>query len=100
MKPFVAVIALALPLAVAPAQASQALAAKSRCLTCHDLAKKKTGPAFQDIAAKYKGQADAEAMLAASTLKGSKGKWGKAPMPAQKVTPEDARALVKWVLSM
>ncbi|HEY0663651.1 MAG TPA: c-type cytochrome [Thiobacillaceae bacterium] len=100
MKPFAAVLALALPLAIVPAHASQALATKSRCMTCHDVAKKKLGPAFKDIAAKYKGQPNAEAMLAASALKGSKGKWGKVPMPAQRITPEDAQTLSRWILSL
>jgi cytochrome c len=100
MKTIVALIALALPLAVAPVHASQELATKSKCMTCHDVAKKKMGPAFKDIAAKYKGQATAEAMLADGMLKGSKGKWGKVPMPPQKIAPADAQALSKWILTL
>ncbi len=100
MKQFVALIVLALPLVTVSAQASQDLATKSKCMTCHDVAKKKMGPAFKDVAAKYKGQKDAEKMLADGMLKGVKGKWGKVPMPAQKISPADAQALSKWVLTL
>ena len=100
MKPSVALFALALSAAlVAPVHASQELATKSKCMTCHDVAKKKMGPSFKDIAAKYKGQAGAEAMLADSMLKGGKGKWGKVPMPPQKIPAADAKTLSKWILT-
>jgi cytochrome c len=100
MKPTVALFALALSAAlVAPAQASQELATKSKCMTCHDVAKKKMGPSFKDIAAKYQGQAGADAVLAESTLKGGKGKWGKVPMPPQKISAADAKTLSTWILT-
>jgi cytochrome c len=99
MKQIIALIALALPLYAVPAQASQELATKSKCMACHDVSKKKMGPTFKDIAAKYKGQKDAEAMLTDSMLKGVKGKWGKVPMPAQKIAPADAKTLAKWILA-
>ena len=100
MKLFAAVIALALPLYVAPVHASPELAAKSKCMACHDVEKKKMGPTFKDISAKYKGDKTAAAMLADGMLKGVKGKWGKIPMPAQKISPEDAQALSKWILTL
>jgi len=103
MKLFAAVIALALPLYVAPVHASPELAAKSKCMACHDVEKKKLGPSFKDISTKYKmglgcGKGDAEATLTEGILKGSKGKWGKIPMPAQKSPPADAQTLSKWIL--
>lgn len=100
MKTFAVLAVLAASLVAAPAHASLELATKSKCMTCHDVEKKKMGPAFKDIAAKYKADAGAEAMLTESTLKGVKGKWGKVPMPAQKVSPEDAQALAKWILTL
>jgi cytochrome c len=100
MKPLVALIALALPLIAAPVHASAELAAKNNCLACHDLDKKKVGPAFKDVSAKYKGQKDAAAMRVESMLNGSQGKWGPIPMPAQKIAREDAEKLSKWVLSL
>jgi len=104
MKPFLALIAVALPLSIAPAQASPELAAKSKCMTCHDMEKKKMGPSFKDISTKYKmglgcGKEDAAAMLSEGILKGSKDKWGKIPMPPQKISPDDAKTLAKWIVA-
>jgi cytochrome c551/c552 len=47
-------------------------------MACHDVEKKKLGPSFNDISAKYKmglgcAKGDAEAMLTEGILKGSKG---------------------------
>jgi cytochrome c len=39
-------------------------------------------------------------MLSDSIVKGAKGKWGKIPMPAQKVSPADAATLSKWILTL
>ena len=38
-------------------------AQKAGCMACHSVDKKLVGPAFKDIAAKYKGQGDAVAKL-------------------------------------
>lgn len=100
MKSFVALIAITLPLCFAPAHASPELAAKSKCMMCHDVEKKKMGPSFKDVSAKYKGDKAAEAMLADGILHGVKGKWGKIPMAAQKVDPADAQLLSKWILTL
>jgi cytochrome c len=52
-------------------QAQEVLKAKG-CLNCHEMDKKKVGPAYKDVAAKYKGNKDAEAMLV-TKLKEGKG---------------------------
>ena len=52
-------------------QAQDVLKTKG-CLGCHEMDKKKVGPAFKDVAAKYKGNKDAEAMLV-SKIKEGKG---------------------------
>jgi len=75
------------------ANAQQDLAQKSGCLTCHAVDTKKMGPSFKDVAAKYKGKADAEGKLVEELTSG-KGH------PAVKASPEDVKSLVKWVLSM
>lgn len=100
MKPYVALLALALPLYGVPAHASPELAVKSKCMTCHQVDKKLLGPTFKQIAAKYKSQKAAEVMLTDGVLKGSKDKWGKVPMPPQKIAPADAQKLAKWILSL
>jgi cytochrome c len=75
------------------AHAQEALAKSSGCLICHAVDTKNMGPAFKDVAAKYKGKADAEAMLV-TKLTDAKGH------PAVKANADDVKSLVKWVLSM
>ena len=40
------------------------------CLGCHDMDKKKMGPAFKDVAAKYQGKSGAEGELVAKIRDG------------------------------
>ena len=62
---------------------------------------RKIGPAFKDVAARYAGQKDAAARLADKVVSGGAGAWGVLPMPANpKVTPEEARQLVAWILTL
>ena len=100
MKHTAVLIVLAMPLLGAPAHASPELAAKNKCMTCHQVDKKALGPSFKDIAAKYKGNSAAEATLVDSMLKGAKGKWGKVPMQPQKIAPADAQKLSAWILTL
>ncbi len=101
MKKSLAVLAtLGLALAAAPALASQELAAKNSCNACHAVDKKIVGPAYKEVAAKYKGDAKAEAMLVEKVKKGGVGTWGQIPMPPNAgVKDEDVKTLVKWVLT-
>lgn len=83
------------------ALASDALAKKYNCLACHAVDKKVIGPAYKDVAAKYKGVAGAEAKLITKVKSGSGGTWGQIPMPPNASVPDaDVKALVKWVLSI
>ena len=100
MKKIVSLIALELPLYAVPVHASPELAAKSKCMSCHQVDKKMLGPSFKDISIKYKDAKDADDMLTEGILKGVKGKWGKIPMPAQKISKDDAEALAKWILTL
>ena len=92
--------ALALGAAL-PVQASDALAKKHLCTTCHVVKGAKTiGPTYADVAKKYAGQKDAEAKLVEKVKKGSTGVWGQVPMPPNAAVPDaDIKALVKWVLA-
>ncbi len=76
------------------------LAEQKGCLACHQLDKKVVGPAWMDIAKKY-SEKDID-KLVNSVLNGSTGKWGNVPMPGNKgiVTEEEARKLVKFILSL
>jgi cytochrome c len=73
---------------------------KYGCTACHAVDHKVVGPAFKDVAAKYKGQ-DVEAKLAEKVRNGGAGVWGQVPMtPNPQVPDADLHALVKWVLSL
>jgi cytochrome c len=78
-----------------------ALAKKNNCLVCHAVDKKVLGPAWKDVAAKYRGDAKAEAYLVSKIAKGGSGVWGSMAMPAQpKVSEADRRTLVRFVLNL
>ncbi len=80
--------------------ASEALAKKHNCLACHAIDKKLVGPSYQEVAAKYKGDAGAEAKLVAKIKNGGSGAWGQVPMPPNASVPEgDIKTMVKWVLA-
>ena len=99
-KTFIMGAACALALAAAHAQADEAMAKAKGCLACHTISGKLVGPAYKDVAAKYKADKDASAKLVASVTKGSQGKWGPIPMPPNKVTEDEAKQLVAWILSL
>jgi cytochrome c len=81
------------------AQANAELAKSKNCMACHALDKKVVGPAFKDVAAKYKGNKDAQSKLVASVTQGSVNSWGPMAMPPNPVTQAEAQTLVKWVLA-
>jgi len=94
MKSIVVAAVVAIGMATAgTASAQEALAKSSGCMNCHDIATKKLGPAFKDIAAKNKGKADAEAKLVAK-LSAAKDH------PEVKAKGDDLKGIVKWVLSL
>lgn len=98
---FVTLSALVAALSSSSVLASQELAQKKNCLACHTMDKKIVGPSYKDVAAKYKGQAGAEAKLAEKILKGGAGTWGPVPMPANpQVSADEAKQLAKWVMTI
>jgi cytochrome c len=97
---YVAMMAVAGIVMAGQAQADEALAKAKNCMSCHALDKKLVGPAYKDVAAKYKGDAKAPAMLATKIKTGGKGAWGEIPMPPNNVTPEEASKLAAWVLAL
>ncbi len=85
----------------APALASAELAKQKNCLACHAADKKLVGPAYRDIAAKYKADKNAAGLLAKKIREGGVGVWGQIPMPANpQVNEQEAQTLARWVLSM
>ncbi len=70
------------------------------CMSCHAMKEKIVGPSFLAVAEKYKDDKDAVASLVQSIQYGSKGKWGRTPMPAHSSTSQgDLKALATWVMS-
>ena len=107
MKAMIAVLATALGLTLASGafaadpKAAEALARTSGCLACHSIDKKVVGPAYKDVAAKYKNDKSAEAKLVQKVKAGGKGNWGDIPMPPNShVKDADIKTIVQWVLSL
>ena len=83
------------------AAAAIELAKANGCYSCHANQDKVVGPAYAAVAAKYKGDKDAVDSLTQSIQNGSKGKWGRIPMPAHPgMSAADIKALAQWVLTI
>jgi len=81
--------------------AGEALMQKDGCGACHAVDKKIVGPAYQDVAAKYQGDAGALAKLSQKVKTGGAGVWGPVPMPPNpQVADGDIKALVSWILAL
>ena len=101
MKAIVIAAAAVFAMTAGVASADDALAKKSACMSCHQVAKKVVGPSFQDVAKKYKGDAGAAAHIVTVIKKGGKGVFGPVPMPPHpQVSDADAKKLADWVLAM
>ena len=96
------IFALALTaIAALPALADDALAQSKNCMACHNVDKKVVGPAYKDVAAKYKADKTAADKLAIKIIKGGSGVWGPVPMPANsQVNEAEAKKLATWILGM
>lgn len=85
------------------AQASEAIIKKARCVACHAVDVKRVGPAYKDVAAKYRGDPEAPARLFAKVRNGGSGNWGDIPMlphPADKISDENLTAAIQWILAL
>ena len=103
MKVTVALLAVATITAsgAALADAGEDLLKKSGCTACHAIDKKVIGPAYQDVAAEYNGEAGAATKLADKVKKGGSGVWGPVPMPPNtQVSDADIKTMVAYVLAL
>ena len=103
MKVSMLVLAGAAMLAAGAVQAqdAKALLQNSGCTACHSDDKKLVGPAYKDVAAKYKGDAAAAGKLAEKVKKGGSGVWGPVPMPPNaNVKDDDIKTMVAYVLAL
>ena len=94
-------------LVAAPAYAAldnaqaEAMMKKDGCAACHSIDKKIVGPAYVDVAAKYKSDKNAVAMLSKKVKEGSTGVWGPIPMPPNAaVSQGDITELVTWIMTL
>ncbi|WP_313952118.1 c-type cytochrome [Accumulibacter sp.] len=77
------------------------LADQSRCLVCHDVEVKVRGPAWRDVAKRYRGKPEVEEVLVEKVYKGGGGVWGDDYMSSNKRAGMDnIRILVKWILTL
>lgn len=101
MKALLTVLAVACLSLAGAVHANEKLAQANGCNACHTLEKKVLGPAYKDIAAKYRANKSAEAELVKKVKAGGKGVWGDIPMaPNAHVKDEDIRSIVNWILSI
>lgn len=81
-----------------------ALAQKSGCMACHQVAVKVVGPAYKDVAKKYAADKNAVDTLTKHVIAGSKDTWGPVPMPPKggnaAVKDEDIKKIVGWILTL
>ena len=80
--------------------ASAELARSKNCVACHSVERKMIGPTYKAMAERYRKDESAIKLLSEKIVKGGGGNWGQLPMPPQPgVSPEEAEALAKWILS-
>ena len=85
----------------AQAQDGEALLKKYGCVACHANDKKVIGPAYVEVAAKYKADAGAAAKLAAKVKAGGTGVWGQIPMPPHPSVPDaDLKTIIAYILAL
>jgi|CXWL01.1.fsa_nt_gi cytochrome c len=88
--------------AAVDADAAQALLKKSDCGKCHAVDKKKDGPAYKEVAKKYKGKADAEdKMIKHVTLKPMIEMDGKKEehKAVKSTDAAEIKNMVQWILA-
>lgn len=107
MRAFVTILAAAAGITLASGglaadpKAAESLARASGCFACHGMDKKIVGPAYKDVAAKYRNDKGAEDKLVKKVKAGGKGAWGNDIMPPNAhVKDQDIKTIVQWILSI
>jgi cytochrome c len=87
-------------MAAVDAAAAQAIYKANACASCHAVDRKLIGPAYMEIAAKYKTDPGAAARLVKVVKNGGSGVWGAIPMPSHpRMSDSDIRIVVDWILA-
>ncbi len=90
-------------LITAPVSADEQLMEKRGCISCHRVDKKLIGPSFKAVAERYRGNADAPALLFQKVREGGEGVWDDIPMTPNsesKISDADLKTVIAWVLSL
>lgn len=86
------------------ADAAQILARQNGCFKCHAVDKKKEGPPFREVAAKYRGKPNAEERLITHITSGEKAKFPDGHEEEHKIIktkdPVKIKNLIGWILSL
>jgi cytochrome c len=84
-----------------PADQGRQLIEAGDCLSCHQLNRKSIGPAYRDVARKYRADSTASARLSKKIREGGSGVWGPVAMPAHPaLTAEQSAAMVAYIMSL
>ena len=77
-------------------------AGKTRCGACHAIDKKMVGPAWNDVAKKYKGDPNAANKIAANITKGGEFGWKMSKMPPKGMGATDAeiKSLAEFIAGL
>lgn len=99
-----AAVVVSTPVLAIDIEAAQMLARQSSCFKCHSVDKKKDGPAYREVATKYRGRADAEAKLFRHVTAGAMVKFRDGSEDNHKVIESQDEAEIKnligWILSL
>lgn len=72
---------------------------RSDCFQCHAVDRRVVGPAYLEVAERYRDDPDAVEAAVARVRDGSTGVWGEVPMLPHRQHPvEEVREMVRWVL--
>ncbi len=86
---------------VAAATTGDAVVAKYGCLVCHNISTKINGPAYKDVAAKYRNDPQADTKISEQIHHGGSGKWGPNLMPPfPTVSDAETKAVTEWILNL
>ena len=73
----------------------------SDCRSCHTVNTPSVGPAYVDVAKRYKTNPNASSYLSDKIINGGSGAWGMVAMAAHPdIKPDEARQMVQWIMSL
>ena len=103
MKFCISITVIAMLVTALPANADDmglSLARQNACMTCHAVDNSIVGPAFKAVAARYRGDKNAEETLFKKIKFGGAGVWGKTAMPPfPQANDADLHTIIKWILA-